>query len=69
MKRVKVIIEREPGTSEIPAPFFADGKPCWTALLNPEQLAGIRKIIAKPSLKFLNQIKKVTIDGEVVFGG
>lgn len=50
-----------------PAPFFANGKPSWVAVLGESDAAGIRKICEGPSKKFVDEIKEVRINGERIY--
>lgn len=62
-----ISVHRKEGVPEVPSPFLANGKPSWSAVLAPEELAKITRVIEKPNSKFFETIESVYIDGKRVF--
>lgn len=64
---IVISIHRKPGVPESPSPFFANGKPAWSAVLGPLEFEKIKVTIEKPGKKFLNDIESIYVDGKKVF--
>lgn len=50
-----------------PAPFFANGKPSWVAVLPQQKIKELSVTWEKPNKKFISDIKNVFVDGVQVY--
>ena len=60
-------INRKDGVPAEPAPFLANGKPTWTAVLPSKTVRELKKYWEEPGPMFRNDIESVFVNGKKVF--
>jgi hypothetical protein len=65
MAHVQII--RRPGVPETPSPFFADGRPAWSAFLDSKALRLVHDMTNDPGPGFKRDVAAVYIDGVKVY--
>jgi len=62
-----ICINPKSDTPREPAPFSANGRPCWSAVLPAAKVVDLSKVWEKPSQKFQREIDSVFVDGIQVY--